>query len=55
MEAATHLLRRGFEVAVADNEGEPSQMPIWGALLLGVTFIFFVVVLFTVRTIDTPN
>lgn len=49
MEAATHLLRRGFEVAVADNEGEPSQMPIWGALLLGVTFIFFVVVLFTIN------
>jgi len=49
MDTATHLLRRGLEVAIGDGEGHERKMPVWGALLLGATFVFFFVALFTIN------
>jgi len=48
MEAATHLLRRGFEATIGDTVGEPSKMPAWGVLLLATTTLIFAAITFTI-------
>jgi hypothetical protein len=56
MEAATHLLRRGFEATMGDNKDDPiKKMPAWGVLILATTFLIYLGVMFTVRLLDPPS
>jgi hypothetical protein len=55
MEAATHLLRRGFEATMGDKDGQQNNMPAWGAAILAVTFLLFFASLFSVRLLESPK
>ncbi len=55
MDVATHIFRRGFEVAVADKDGPKQNLPAWGAALLAVTVLVFFGIMFTVSLLDIPS
>jgi hypothetical protein len=54
MNAAGTLLRRGFEAAVGDKDGQspPINLPGWGVLMLGTTAAIFFGIMFMVRLRD---
>ena len=55
MGVATHIFRRGFEVAMGDQDGPKQNMPAWGAALLAVTLLVFFGIEFTVSLLDIPS